>query len=448
MTLANLTLDWKPLTLPQLDFWEEFNFHQDKPVSTVAHYLELSGVHNEEAFLKAVSETISEAEVLSTRFRADQNSDEPMHCIDPSYRPEIEFIDLQQTDTPIQKAQELMERDAATIIDLRRERISRQIVFRLGEEHYIWYVRAHHIIVDGYSLTLIEQRCGQLYNHYCGEGDFGHRFESYYSFLAEEEAYIGSPRWEKDQAFWNEYLCDADDLVVLDKGSEDYGAAGLHFTGILTRAQVAHLHKLASQLKIGWPDLLILTSGAYLLHNIHQKKEPTKNSLIVWLPFMSRWGSVGAHMPAMMVNILPFRIEFYEGESLQEFLQRHAATLRKQRKHGRYRIEQIATDLHLQKGTRFFFSPLINVIPFNITKFNGCSVNQQIISSGVGDGINLTFRSISHDGAIEFYLDADQASFTEDQFNRHCYELSAFLEKAVQVESSDRFIKYVLEEEV
>ena len=31
---------WLPLTLAQLDFWEEFRLHPDTPVSTVAHAIE------------------------------------------------------------------------------------------------------------------------------------------------------------------------------------------------------------------------------------------------------------------------------------------------------------------------------------------------------------------------------------------------------------------------
>lgn len=49
---------WLPLTQPQLDFWEEFSFHPDEPVSTVAHYIDLSGAVNESALLQAITRTV------------------------------------------------------------------------------------------------------------------------------------------------------------------------------------------------------------------------------------------------------------------------------------------------------------------------------------------------------------------------------------------------------
>ncbi len=64
---------WMPLTLPQLDFWEEFSFHPDQPVSTVAHCVEIEGDVDVEKLLRAISQTVREAEVLSIRFSDERD---------------------------------------------------------------------------------------------------------------------------------------------------------------------------------------------------------------------------------------------------------------------------------------------------------------------------------------------------------------------------------------
>ena len=157
---------WLPLTQPQLDFWEEFSFHPDEPVSTVAHYIDLSGAVNESALIEAIKRTMRESEVLSIRFRIGEDGETPQQCCDPNRTPVVELVDLRGDSAPLEEALRRMNADVEARLDLRTDRLSAQLLYRIADDRYLWYIRAHHIVVDGYGLTLVEQRCGQLYGHY------------------------------------------------------------------------------------------------------------------------------------------------------------------------------------------------------------------------------------------------------------------------------------------
>ncbi|PZU20956.1 MAG: condensation protein [Shinella sp.] len=427
--------DWFPLTQPQLDFWEEFSFHPDEPVSTVAHYIDLSGAVNEEALLKAVARTVRESEVMSIRFRIGADGRTPQQCCDPLHAPAVELVDLRASSAPLEEAWNCMNQDVEAPLDLRTERLSAQRLYRIADERYLWYIRSHHIVVDGYGMTLIEQRCGQLYGHYCGEGEAGPDFHPFASFLAEEDAYRRSRRFGKDNDFWNAYLDRVADLPVLDKSCEDYGGGGLHADADLPARFSARLQRLSRALEAGWPDLLVLLSGLYLHRALPR---PHRDVLTLWLPFMSRWGSVGAHMPAMLVNILPFHLTVEPGETLGAFLKRNVGILRTQRLHGRYRIEQIAVDRGISKGRRFFFSPLINVLPFSAPVFKGLAVSRHILANGPGDGFNLTFRGEDDGSDLNLHIDADSALTEAQDFARYREELPLFLDAMLSDEAMAR----------
>ena len=423
---------WLPLTQPQLDFWEEFSFHPDEPVSTVAHYIELSGAVNEGALLEAIKRTVRESEVLSIRFRIGEDGETPQQCCDPLHAPVVELVDLRDDPAPFEEALRRMNADVEARLDLRTDRLSAQVLYRITDDRYVWYIRAHHIVVDGYGLTLVEQRCGQLYGHYCGKGEAGPDFHPFGSFLAEEDAYRQSRRFEKDRDFWTAYLAPPVDLPVLDKDCEDYGGGGLHADAGLPEGFSTRLQHISRALEIGWPDLLVLLSGLYLHRNLPR---PDRDVLTLWLPFMSRWGSVGAHMPAMLVNILPFHLTIEPQETLGGFLARNAANLRKQRLHGRYRIEQIAADQEISKGRRFFFSPLINVLPFSAPVFAELVVSRHILANGPGDGFNLTFRGEDDGSDLNLHIDADSALTEADDFARYREELPLFLDAMLHSEA-------------
>lgn len=438
------TLPTLPLTLPQLDFWEEFTFHPQEPIATVAHCLDIDGVVSEPALVAAIERTIAESDVLSVRFHSESGQDRPWQSCDPRCLPELKRFDLRTSARRLQEARERMEADIAAPLDLRGDAVSAQWLFRVGEARYLWYIRAHHIILDGYGIALMEQRCGQLYAHYLGWGEAGPAFHRFASFVAEEEAYRASRRHEADRAFWRDYLAAAAVLPVLHRGDKDFSGPPHEAQGALTAEFTAGLQTLSQRAGIGWPDLLVLLSGLYLFRSLPRQETGGREMLPLWLPFMSRWGSVAAHMPAMLVNILPFHLSVGPQERLGDFLSRSAAALKTQRRHGRYRIEQIAIDNGLPKGSRYFFSPLINVLPFSTPAFHGCAVARHVLTNGQGEGIDLTFRGQADGSELTFALSADSALFVREQFEQHRRELPAFLAGAVAPGALQRPVVEVL----
>lgn len=433
-----------PLTLPQLDFWEEFTFHPDQPVSTVAHYIELEGDIDELALTRAITRTIREAEILSARFRVSPDGGAPVQVCDPEFLPALIQVDLREEAEPLEVARKRMETDLAAKLDLRHDKLSAHAVYRVGERKYLWYIRAHHIIVDGYGLALIEQRCAELYNHYRGQGDAGLPFHPLASFLSEEARYQESRQWNDDKAFWSDYFARASDIEVLERGDEDYGGPGYHAQVSLTSEFTRNLQATAATVEIGWPDLLTLLCGLYLLPERPGLQMPTENALTLWLPFMSRWGSVGAHLPALLVNILPFRMEVNRTDNLVDFLKGSATELKRQRRYSRYRIEQISQDQGLTEGSRYFFSPLINVLPFNAPAFTGCRSRRHILGSGPADGFNLTFRGEDDASNLTLCLDADPSLMSTQAFSEHEKKLPSFLSDALQPEWLTRPVGDVL----
>ena len=436
-----------PLTLPQLDFWEEFTFHPDEPIATVAHCLDIDGVSDGQALVAAIIQTITESDALCVRFHVEKGREMPLQSCDPQLRPVLQQIDLTGVADPLLEARARMEADIAAPLDLRGAGLAATWLLRVGERRYLWYIRAHHIVLDGYGFTLIEQRCGQLYSHALTGGEAGPALHPFANFIAEEEAYRASRRHESDRAYWRSEFAAHAPLPILHRGDKQADEAPHEVHGTLSADVSAGLRGLSQKTDIGWPDLLVLLSGLYLSRRLPRQRIDGREVLAFWLPFMSRWGSLAAHTPAMVVNILPFHLSFGPGESLEDVLRGNAATLRSQLRHGRYRIEQIAMDNGMPAGSRYFFSPLINVLPFSAPSFHGCKVTREIMGSGQGEGIDLTFRGEDDGSGLSFAMSADPAMFARESFERHGDELPAFLARALVPEALARPIRELLAEQ-
>ena len=412
-----------PLTLGQLDFWEEFRAHPGQPVSTVAHLTRFTGALDRDALAQAIDMVAAEADVLSLRFQP--GDDLPVQFVDPACRPALQVFDLRTEAEPEARARMLISADLDRPMDLCAGHLSAMWLLRTGPETWLWYCRGHHIFLDGYSMALIERRVAQIYAHLTQDADTGRPFARFADYLTEEAAYRASPRHDDARDFWRQMLAAGPAPATLRKGSEDYPAALL--SAEISLAHLADpLRQAARRLDQGWPDLLIMLVALWLSANPESDLAPSSDGL-VWLPLMGRMGSISAQVPAMVLNIAPLRVAPDPHASLGQALAGLSAGLKALRRHGRCRIEQIDADFGLADDQRFFFSPLINVMPFEPAIYSGCRTEREVLAAGPGDGFNVTIAADPRADGLILFLDADPALTSTACFEHHCNGLSRFL---------------------
>lgn len=426
---------WMPLTPGQLDFWEEFCAHPAQAVSTVAHVTRIRGDVDGASLAQAIRLMAAEADVLALRFAADPGTGQPLQQVDPACRPVLHEIDLRPEADPEAAARARMDRDIRQPLDLRGAGLSALWLMRTANDGWLWYCRGHHIFLDGYAMALIERRVAQLYNHLAVGGPAGRPFGRFADYLAEDALYRQSVAHQAAQQFWRQRLAGGTPPEWLRKGSEDYPAAPREVRVDLA-ALADPLRAAALRHGRGWPDLLTALIALWL--RAHGTTPAQQGERLLWLPLMNRMGSVSAALPAMVLNIVPWHLPDLQDAPLEAALARLAADLRTLRRHGRYRVEQMAADAGLDSRQRFFFSPLVNVMPFDPPLFAGCRSTREVLAAGPGDGFNITIAADSRAEGLALLIEADPARTPADLFRRHHVGLPAFLSRALDAGAGQR----------
>lgn len=422
------SLRWLPLTPAQYDFWEEFTFHPHQPVSTVAHSITLRGELDEQALLAALQQVAVETDVFAIQFQLPDREALPLQRCNPQRCPQVRLIELQQADV----ATLMMQADIEGQLNLLSQPLAAVWLFRFSPGHYTVYIRAHHIIIDGFGMALIEHRFAELYRTLRQKTVASQPFGAFYAFLGEEQQYADSEKSRQDAEYWRRYVTDGPSLPVLQKGGEDYGAECLHSEAMLPIHFSQQLSAFAEYCGIGWPDLLLALSAAWLTFQLYGEDGAEVHP--IWVPVMNRRGKVAACVPALAVNILPLFIQIEPQERVADYVKRIAKTLCDLRAHGRYRIETLAADQGLGKGTRYFFSPLINVLPFDPPQFAGCAVEREVMASGPGDGFNITWRGRTDASELHIDIDADPEIYAGQDVEEMFIHLDNFLRRAMMHE--------------
>ncbi len=435
MSETVLATEWLPLTAAQLDFWEEFTLHPEQPFSTVAHVTELRGTVDETALCQAITLTVTETQAFALRFSAGTGDRSPQQRYDRQSVPNLQRIDLQAQPDPYQAAMRLMQADVGQPMDLCSQPMAAVWLIKLGPSRFIWYLRAHHIVIDGFGMALVEHRCAALYAYFLGKGAVGQPLGTFSAFQQHELAYAGSERCAKDRHFWQSYLPSSQTLPTVRKGGREYGVKCLSTSTALPGEISQRLRRLSEHSGIGWPDLLLALSAAWLFFTLPPLPHDKGDTRTLWMPVMNRRSSQATNTPALAVNTLPFLVSLRAEETLGHFLSEMAQRLRELRSHAGYRLRQIAADRGVTPASRLFISPFINVQPFDPAAFSGCSSTRRVLAGGSGDGANLTFRGRTDAGDLYLDIDVYVQQFPTAGVADYGNALQAFLLRALREEA-------------
>lgn len=406
MSVTLLATEWLPLTPVQQDFWEEFTLHPHQPFSIVAHFTRLQGEVNVTALRDAINCTLDETTAFTVRFAEASPQHQPALQLCPQAKPRLQFIDLKSHQQPVQSAMTLMQKDVAEPRDLRHPTHSACWLIAIGSDDYIWYLRTHHILIDGFGMALIEHRCATLYRHLLTQRDAGQPLGCYRAFQQAEQAYLISGRLIKDRSFWLHYLAAAFPLPCVWKGGDNYGKRAFTTHHCFPDALSSALWHRSQTLALSWPDVLLSLSAAWLYFTLPHVTigEP----FVMWMPALNRRTPAATDVPALAVNTVPFVVTLSAETTLDNFLNEMAHQLRKLRRHASYRLRQLGSDVGLNDQQRLFISPYINIQPFEDPTFHGCCSSRCVLAGGCGDGINLTLRSRSDASALQLDMEIYQ----------------------------------------
>ncbi len=411
------------LTEAQSGLWYAQQLDPDNPVFNVAHAIEMTGRLDVAAFEQAVAQAIGETEALALRI--ETTTEGPRQRVDRAFRPDLEHFDLSASDDPLARAHAAMRADRRTPLDPARDRLAAIKLFTLGPDHYLWYVRVHHLAADGYGMTLLTDRVGELYTARIRQREAAAAFPSFDVVLADDASYRGSEQRTADAEFWRRAFSPPPAVVGMASGRA-ITAHDVHRIESPAPAGVAdRVRAFASEHRLPWPDVLTVLVALYC------QRMTGGDEAVVGVPYMGRFGSPVARVPATVMNVLPLHVRLDETRPLAELCADVSATLATARRHGRYRSEQLRRDLGLLGGERRLYGALINVLPFDRPpRLAGLETRVHVLSTGPVDDITITFRGDAA-AALSLEIESNPDLYSLAATRAHAERLAAFLESAL-----------------
>lgn len=408
------------LTEAQAGLWFAQRLAPDNPSFNTAHAVWIDGPLDVAAFIAAADQAAGEAQAFALRF-AEGADGQPLQWHDPAHVPLLSVRDVSTAADPAAAARNLMHTDRLSPVDPTRDRISQQVLFDLGGQRWVWYLRVHHLAADGYGMALFTDRVCALH-----AGRMAEPLPGLAGVLADDAAYRADPRRAQAGHWWREQLQGAPAGVGL-AGTVAASDDALRWVQPLDAAFREQLLQASARWLQPWPDVLAALAAEYL------RRMSAADEVVLGVPYMGRLGNASARVPAMVMNVLPLRVAAGEG-SVEAFTRGLGRQLSQGRKHGRYRSEQLRRDLGLVGAQQRLHGLLVNVQPFyKPLALAGAQATLEVLCTGPVDDLTLGFRG---DGQhlLDLEIEANPAMYSREDVEAHAARLLHFVSAALQAD--------------
>ncbi len=382
------------LTAAQYGIWLGQQIDPASPAYWTAEAVELSGELDEAAFEAALRQAIGECDALHYVYASDGRQ-VWQTCLPRQWT-------MARHDVPPHALDAWMQADLLASADLAAGPLFATALLRMAPQRALWYLRVHHIALDGFGYALLMERVASLYSALsAGSVAPAPRAAALAPVLAEDAAYLASPDYARDQAFWCARMQHAPAPPLLAPArAVAHGVRRQR--GALPAGTFEAWQQAAQAAGADWGAWLIAAIGAW----IGQQTGAAHVSL--GLPVMGRLGSAALGVPCMKMNIVPVLLRVDSQAPLAALARAAARELRAVRPHQRYRYEQLKQALGMRGGARRLFGAVVNLMPFDRPlRFGALDTRAIPVAAGPVEDLSITVAPNAHGVRLDFDANPD-----------------------------------------
>ncbi|MGE6982632.1 enterobactin non-ribosomal peptide synthetase EntF [Kluyvera intermedia] len=392
---------------------------------SVAHYVELKGNIDGDLLARAIAAGMMQADTLRMRFAEDNGEvwqwvDESAVIAEPLRH------DLRGRENPQQDALAMMQADLAqnSRVDSGNPLFNHQL-FQIGDNHWFWYQRYHHLLVDGFSFPAITRQISLIYQAWQrGEATPESAFTPFSEVVEEYQRYRESEACQRDKTFWAELRKALPSPASLSPAPLPGRAESTAIWRLKLTADRRAFSRLTASHPQCQPADLALALAALWLGRLCGRSDYAAGFI-----FMRRMGSAALTATGPVLNVLPLAVTLQGQETLAELATRLSGQLKKMRRHQRYDAEQIVRDAGKAAGDEALFGPVFNVKMFDYRLgFDDVDFVTHTLATGPVNDLELALFP-DEDGGLSLEILANQQRYDKATLQQHIARLTTLLQQ-------------------
>ncbi|MEH2178722.1 amino acid adenylation domain-containing protein [Nostoc sp.] len=395
-----------PLSFAQQGLWFINQLTPDTPTYNIPIVINFKGCVNLTALQDSLNKIIRRHEVLRTSFTVID--EQPVQVINQAIPLTLAVEDLRSLseNERIQEAQRLAREFAQQPFDLSAQSLLRAQVLQLSDKSYHLIVTLHHIIADGWSISLLIKELTALYEAFA-TGKLSPLTElpiQYGDFVNWQQKWLDFERIQSLLTYWKQKL--QGELPVLNLPTDRPRSPVQTFKGaqaklVLSPTLTKGLKNLSRQQGVTL-FMTLLTAFKTLLY-----RYTDQTNILVGSPIANRNRAEVESLIGFFVNVLVLRTELSADLSFQELLARVKSTALEAYVHQDLPFEKLVEEL--QPNRDLSYNPLFQVmfvlqnVPRSNPKLSDVSVTYYEGYNGTSKFDLTLFMEDSEQGLVATY---------------------------------------------
>ncbi|MDM7491674.1 condensation domain-containing protein, partial [Rhodococcus sp. CSLK01-03] len=346
-----------PLSSAQRSIWVAQQLAPEVPVC-IAQYVDLSGDLDLD-LLRAVAHEAAR-EFQSPYLRVVEVDGEPYQYVDPDLdRSDVPLLDFSDAPDPMTAAQQWMNTDYATPVDLAHDPLVNMTILRIGERRHLWYSRIHHVALDGFGAMTMVNRIAALYSAaHEGRAPEPPTAADLYALYQSDLDYRGSGRYTSDRDYWIERVAGLEDGSTLARRTAPTAARSTLDSVTLPDDLVARLTDADAASGSSAAATVVAAFACYL------SRITGRADVILNLPVFARTTVAAKRSGGMLVNTAPLHIRLEDDDTRGDLVHRAQLELTGALRHQRFSLEDIRRETGTAGRVHSYGGPMINVMLF------------------------------------------------------------------------------------
>ena len=429
------------LTHPQKRIWDIDKVNLNAPIHNIGGCLKMNESIDVDRLKETLNIIVKQNEGLRLRFT--EKDGKAVQYVHDFEKENIEFMDFSNYEMPGVEQQKWAESVFKRNFKLEDNKLYYFAIYKISEKEYGVLLSIHHIISDGWSISLIQKQICEIYSKLtkneimCLDESY-----SYVDFIKDENEYLSSDRFIKNKNFWNEKFSSVDEEFLYKTSNSLEGKRKpFNIDSDLSRK----INKFVENKKCSLNTFFI----AILL--IYINKTTYKKDLVIGTPVFNRVGKKQKGIVGMFASTVPFRFTLDTELHIENLIKLINGELKLCFLNQKYPYELLIKDLELSKeGYDSLFKMSVNYYNSKyVNDIDGVDVEvHEYYSGNQSYSLQLTVKEWE-DNNITLNFDYKTSEYREQEIQiMHNYMINIIKEILTKENVKVKDIKLLSEEEI
>lgn len=417
------------LTNPQKNIYLLENYYKGAPLNNVCGSCFFHSVLNFELLKQALYLIVQNNDCFKLHFELKHG--EVSQYIIPTNPFDLEILEIPD-ESYVENIEAKMQKKVYNIFS--NENTFDIKIFKLPNNHGGYTIQMHHLFSDSWTLGLVAHKVAEYYNALLNEQSEANdeKNYSYLDYISDENTYINSDKFKKDEEYWNSMFNTIPDVATINSkfntssSPTDCKANRSKFT--ISKEKIDTISDFCKTNNISVFNFFMT------IYSIYLSRVSGTTDFTIGTPILNRSNFAQKQTLGLFISTLPLRFNIDYRDSFIDYSKRVALNSMSLLRHSKYPYEYILENLRTKQPD---LPNLYNILlSYQITKTNtdGFAYETRWAFNGnCPDDMQIHILDLNDLGSMNIYYDYKVSKYDENDIinlhNRILYIIDQVLKK-------------------